>query len=129
MMLNRQEIFNIVYKGLRTQGWERSVEHDASKNKGICVYRTSDGKKCAFGHLIPDEVYESGMENIIAINLLDSGVTKFKDFRKWSDENIKKQYHSFINDLQCQHDYAISPEDMKNRFHKLAIDYNLQVPE
>lgn len=54
--MNLQEAFNAIY--IHAQKKERA--HDP-KTRG-CRYRTSDGKKCFVGCLIPDEVYNCGME-------------------------------------------------------------------
>lgn len=43
----------------------RSVGED-----GICVYRTGDGKKCAVGLFIPDDVYSNDMEEINAKDMV-----------------------------------------------------------
>ena len=43
-----QEIFNLAYLGMAKQGWQPSY------SDGGCKYLTSDGKRCAIGHAIPD---------------------------------------------------------------------------
>lgn len=35
-----------------------------------CVYRASYGRKCAFGHLIPDSLYTDEFENLSAVTIL-----------------------------------------------------------
>lgn len=56
-MLDRQETFDRVLDHLRKQG------EPAVNNMGFCRYRTEDGRKCAIGALIPDELYQAGIEN------------------------------------------------------------------
>ena len=53
----RQAIANTVFAHLRKQG-RRAVD----KVRDVCVYRTADGLKCAVGCLIPDELYDKGIE-------------------------------------------------------------------
>ncbi|MGG7519432.1 hypothetical protein ACQ3G6_16250, partial [Allorhizobium undicola] len=52
----RQEIFDVVYRGLQEQGFRRS------ENNYRCAYRSSEGLKCAVGQLIPDERYSADLE-------------------------------------------------------------------
>lgn len=53
----RQEVFDTVAKHLLTQG-RRSMSDDAQ----ICMYRGSDGLRCAVGALISDDHYSTAME-------------------------------------------------------------------
>jgi hypothetical protein len=56
-MKTEQEIFDIVYKGIIAQG-------GFSLTDGGCVYRAPNGRKCAAGHLLPDEAYHPGLEGM-----------------------------------------------------------------
>ena len=53
-----QEVFDKVVTALRGQ-------HYKSYKNGICAYRGRKGRKCAAGHLIPDELYDEEMEGKI----------------------------------------------------------------
>jgi hypothetical protein len=55
--VTKQETFDIVARHLLTQN-ETAYE----PNRG-CMYRTSDGKKCAIGCLIPDDRYTPKIES------------------------------------------------------------------
>ena len=48
--MTRQEIFDKVVAHF-------AVQREAAAEYGMCMYRTPDGRKCAIGALIPDEVY------------------------------------------------------------------------
>ena len=64
--MTSREIFDKVKKALLEQN-EQSVEiGDYSTN---CRYRSQNGLKCAIGHLIPDELYNSSYENYIVAML------------------------------------------------------------
>ena len=59
--MNRQEIFDTVAKHLLAQ-MKQSKLVDQSGD-AFCAYRSDDGKKCAVGALIPDELYDPDMED------------------------------------------------------------------
>lgn len=51
-----QEVFDRVVAHLRAQG-EKAIS-----GTGLCLYRGADGRKCAVGCLIPDELYTPAVE-------------------------------------------------------------------
>ncbi len=55
MTYTKQQTFNKVVRHLRRQGVQ-------SSRTGRCLYRGPDDTKCAVGCLIPDELYQLGME-------------------------------------------------------------------
>lgn len=55
--MNNQEIFDTVAHHLLTQG-----EQSLGGTVDGCAYRGDDGRKCAVGCLIPDELYSPHME-------------------------------------------------------------------
>lgn len=119
--MDKQEIFNIVVRGLRSQGWRRSTNEkyiDCGNGSG-CVYRSPEGLKCAFGHLISNKDYDSKMEGMSAMVL----ISNYNKFEKYLP------YINFISDLQKQHDRHSSPEEMEEVFKLLAKNNNLTWPE
>lgn len=144
-MMTRQEIFNTVYIGLRTQGFKQSRAAEAQLN--LCLYRHGN-MKCAFGHLIPDSVYHPVLEDKRARFLL-SGlyITKlkhdmilsnentknelsiFEKFKEWSDSVISPHDHEFIEYLLKIHDSYHVPEAMKEHLENFGKKYNLKIPE
>lgn len=64
--MQAQEIFDTVVKHLAKQGGP------AREPKGMmyCLYRAPDGRKCAAGALIPDEVYHASMEGSVIETLI-----------------------------------------------------------
>jgi hypothetical protein len=57
-MLDKQQTFDRVLAHLRAQG----VPATASPSGGACNYRTKDGRMCAIGVLIPDNLYDPRIE-------------------------------------------------------------------
>lgn len=87
-----QGIYEYVVKKL----WEQNGI--SAMNSGICAYRSADGKKkCAIGHLIPDECY---------------------------DEN-KMEFYNFDQIIDNLHD-TMNPDlsDMVNFFNRFSIDFD-----
>lgn len=62
--LTEQDAFDIVAYNLLRQN-ERSIGRDGIK----CLYRAPDGRRCAIGWLMPDDVYNPGYEGNGVSNL------------------------------------------------------------
>lgn len=58
--MTQQETFDFVVGAIVAQGGP------SCNDMGYCRYRTSDGRKCAAGHCIPDEVYNPEFEGCTA---------------------------------------------------------------
>ena len=54
-LISKQEAFDTAVRGIHAQGGPAMDGHR-------CMYRAPDGKKCAFGLLIPDELYDPKMD-------------------------------------------------------------------
>lgn len=154
-MLSRQEIFNIVYNGLRGQNWKQSVAPVIG-----CAYRAGDCK-CAFGHLIPDEVYHKTLEGLTAERLLNgeelqkskddlehinefyaAGTTMWNDakaeiehqiagrqkFYDWGLKNFDPADIDFVQKLQEAHDDLYAEHPMQKRIEAVAVNWNLTIP-
>jgi hypothetical protein len=57
-MKTQQEIFDVVATHLLKQN------APSKGDKGLCMYRGPNGKKCAVGYLIPDSHYDPNMESM-----------------------------------------------------------------
>ena len=90
--MNAQEIFDTACAGVIAQGMQ-------SVNGDVCMYR-SERKgvklKCAAGHLIPDEMYESGMERATWDKLV-----------QLYDMSHFAGHQNLIISLQCSHDFCV----------------------
>lgn len=119
----KQDILNRAVAGLASQGFTRSVDI-----AGGCLYRGLDGKKCALGHVMPDEKYRHSLEG--------SGPTMAVcealglDWRSTA---------SFLGQLQECHDHAYEvndlgekadrPDRMKTALRRFAEVWCIDIPE
>lgn len=109
---NAQEIFDHVVENLRKQKYK-----SASSNSS-CLYRGPNGRKCAAGWLIPDEIYDPCMEKSVVRNL-----------NFFSNHPVYGKFLDLINDLQYIHDYdgysGYGIADWESSWEDLARKYNL----
>lgn len=112
-MRTNQELFDLAYRGLKAQGFERSYDRG-------CLYRDPNGRKCAIGHCIADEDYSRDYEHNNVINLP-------RKVRKAA--GITKKNEAFASKLQNCHDEAATPYDMQSMLNELAREYNLTIPD
>ena len=110
-----QEIMDKACKGLASQGFQRSMSNEG------CLYRGSGGKKCAIGHLIPDDLAEKWEGTNI------SGICM--DRRESFDTVFQGVSTVFLMQLQIAHDNGSIPEIMKSNLRKVCEDYSLTIPE
>lgn len=112
-LLTNQEAFDLVYRHLLTQN-ERS---ESLIEKGVrCVYRSTDGKKCAAGILIEDDQYRPDMEGV--------GITWFK--HQWLPQ-LRAVNDELLSRLQDVHDRALV-EDWELNLRHIASCFHLTVP-
>lgn len=90
--MSKQEVFDRALFGIRAQGGP-----SRNADGGSCKYRTSSGRKCAIGHNISDEAYDSGLEGRIAENVL---ITEALRKSGVIEETL------FLTELQLAHDQA-----------------------
>jgi hypothetical protein len=66
--VTKQETFDIVARHLLTQNAKAWGQYTCSVGEPTngCVYRDADGRKCAAGCLIPDDVYSPSLEGELA---------------------------------------------------------------
>lgn len=112
-----QQAFDKAYLGLKAQGFERSHENE------VCLYRGPDGKKCALGHLIPDDQYRHDMEGR-GVGWILRNFPEALPLELHNDRTMRD-----LRRLQQCHDLSGSPEAMKARLHQYAEVHGLTVPE
>lgn len=123
--MNLQEAFNKMYLGLAGQKFEKSVS-----DRNRCQYRGVEGRKCAIGHLISDENYNTGLELKSVFSwdvnhaLTASGVDMIGN-----GIDVTSEAEQVLNECQQSHDNSVSPEDMQHLLKKVAAAHNLTVPE
>lgn len=114
--MNNQEVFNEVWNGLKSQGWQKSSD------RGSYYYRHPNGRlKCAIGHLIPDEEYRPEFEGKSAHYLMNSRQLKC----------LEGMDLDFLECLQGLHDsiFKSSPAEMEEKFRNFAEIKELTIPE
>lgn len=91
--------------------------------KGVCVYKTTDGRKCAIGRHINDEKYDPLIEGcVITIN---------GPVINCLNENIKSIDTVFLRNVQKLHDSELNwdknklSEYGKDQLHEIIIHNNL----
>ena len=131
--LTAQQVFDKVLFALRAQG-RAAVD---SNNK--CVYRAPNGDKCAFGHLIPDELYRPRMETLSARGVLgisnacDEVVINYRKYHNDEMTKLRQMFNSNIPDklyssLQSAHDSVLKSEgieEWEKEMQRIAEHYEL----
>lgn len=110
-MYSEQETFNLVWEGMRSQGFK-----PAQDDQGKCKYRIN-GLKCAVGHLIPDKLYRPGMEGTGVIDL------------HFAEIGLEKHNCNLLIDLQGAHDGADTAEEVEQSLRGVAADWDLRMPD
>lgn len=93
--MNAQQVFDKVADHLWTQG---VPSIDALS--GYCMYRGEEGRSCAVGCLIPDDVYSQSMEDLRVAALVGAFGTRLPPFIK--------EHVELLSRLQSVHDSAVS---------------------
>lgn len=124
-MKTLQEAFDTMLFHIRAQGYQRAVNE-----KGHCQYR-ADGKKCAVGALIPDDLYtpylDTGCEGGGFPADMEE-VTSVLSAAGWPTDSESNSLYSKTQDL---HDNALdprlggSPDYFERRMRSLAERHNL----
>lgn len=111
--LSNQGIFDAIVTHLRKQG------RKAQNYRGTCFYRAPNGDECAFGCIIPDNVYADRLENVSAHALLDP------THLEWTRElALYVPFEQLITDMQSVHDNH-GPEEWEGRWATLARRFGL----
>lgn len=109
--MTNQEIFDKVKTHLLAQNAK------ALDVYGECVYFAEDGKRCAAGCIIPEELYRQDYEGLGACS------REFQDL--WDDLDIDEKGVDLIHVLQNVHD-NFEPEEWPARLSKIAQERGLQ---
>lgn len=112
--MNNQEAFDTVLTKLRKQK-VRSVDTDSI----TCLYRGTNGNKCAAGHLIPDALYRPDMERKAIFELINT------------DPALRKELGSvktLLSALQKAHDQHLSLglDRWEGEMARIADQHNLK---
>jgi len=118
--MQAQEIFDTVARTLLAQEARSSTD-------GLCMYRGSNGAKCAVGHLIPDEVYRPEMD-MDPSGQSGTGVREL--LKKYGDvlPSYFAEHVDLLMDLQEAHDghvWSPSRKYMRQRLAEVAHRHDL----
>lgn len=123
--LTKQEIINKVVEHFRQQ---KALAWDAAQ--GHCRYRTTDGRKCAVGALIPDALYREDFE--------EKSIKTFNLHFDWDAIPFYAKDMVLLNKLQEAHDNIATeqfsePEKQVSRFfdrvREICVTHHLKFPE
>ncbi|MBB3997244.1 hypothetical protein [Aureimonas pseudogalii] len=124
-----QEVFDDAYCGLAAQGFVKSTQKLFAIGSdeylhASCAYRGVDGRRCAIGHCIPDDLYTGKMEGASVGTSASGFIEAFEVFARLfgliSINDIRR--------LQDMHDGASSPGSMKDRLADFAQEHGLTIP-
>jgi len=125
IIMNKQEIFDKVYLGLKSQGFKRSIRVDDNNDDIVCMYRSPQGYKCAAGWLIPDDLYDECLEGC---SVLGGHVRQV-----FEQLGVSRLDLPFIQQLQRIHDFNfnLTARDMVNqdKLEEIAVHHGLTVPQ
>lgn len=110
--MNRQEIFDKAWNGLKAQGFRRSADEH-----GSCLYRGPNGLKCAIGHCISDEAFNHRWEG-----------SRDEPFKAAGVGGWGSQKYEWAIELQNAHDTASDPSDMEGGLRRFAKKHKLTIP-
>lgn len=114
--MDHQTIFDTVVRHLGKQGGP------AVDESGICSYRAPDGKKCAVGCLLPDEMYRTSMDNNNE-GVSVTGLVETFEVPAYFHENLE-----LLQRLQSAHDtWALwSLDCVLEKLHRIAMEFHLK---
>jgi len=112
--MTEQEVFDKVVAYLRQQNYV------PAETQGTCVYRGDNGRMCAVGCLIPDELYSGDLERTSS-----DDVCAVLGPKGWAPAEHKE----LLSDLQWMHDtYMKGPASrstVERYLENTAADYRL----
>lgn len=112
--MNHQEVFDHVVNHLLTQN-AQSLRDDG--NNDVCVYRASNGLKCAIGALIPDSSYDHRIETSTISEVSSRFDHRFGEYDHQIDSPL-------LHALQRIHDQE-PISDWETALRRLAVEHGL----
>lgn len=114
-MLTKQKVYDKVARHLLTQNEKAVLEEN------MCRYRTPDGRKCAVGCLIPDDVYHDSIEGDTVRRLLCSA----RDISTVLRQNLSYEVHGeLLSALQTLHDES-EVRTWRKGLREIAVTFDL----
>ena len=100
MALTKQEIFDKAVIGVLSQGGYAIIMNRKIQSTR-CMLRTRTGKKCAFGQVIPDELYDRSMEEHSFLKVYSADF-----FSMYPEVAYLRKHANLLQKLQEWHDNA-----------------------
>ena len=126
---NLQDIYDTAVAGLASQGFQPA--YNTEYGGPSCAYRGTEGRKCAIGWCIPDELYSPAMEHKNIKALL---VGSFKDsLQGLFPDSISTD--TLLELQKCHDNYVAASEAtnvvemMRKHLRIFGLEHNLQIPE
>lgn len=130
-----QAIFTVVWNGARAQGFRQSL----LALVGGCAYRGLAGRRCNLGLIMPDHIYVSNIENMVAERALfwlrtELGTTP--EQRAYGNFFRDADLVAFLCHVQSAHDRSEArradiesqPAAHERSLRELADRFNLTIP-
>jgi hypothetical protein len=132
---------------LKTITEHLKAQNGPARNGSECVYRSTEGKKCAVGAIIPDAEYHPGIEGATLLDLLCQErvytscvrASKAADLEKvLTKSGVNPEDYDFLYHLQSLHDDGPGSEqdwtwsDIRKEFVDVAAKFGLDtslIPE
>jgi hypothetical protein len=122
---NLQEVFDKAWLGMKSQNWERATSQDGLG----CEYLNKDGKKCAIGHCVPDELIIHGDNGGFVVGAI---ISVFFEEPRWRELFANVDLNQ-LRDLQNCHDKYYGHEketfDVEAAMRNFAAERGLTIPE
>lgn len=116
----QQLMFDHVVEKINEHGLAFDTKH------ATCMYRTSDGKKCAVGWLISDQEYTPDMEGSQVGGLIARKILPKRLLGKFVEGRYENEI--LLRDMQYAHDVCAGSEDKPDfivRMKRVAQSYKL----
>jgi hypothetical protein len=113
-----QELFDKMWTGLKSQGFKQSLRESDEHGSTDCALRGDNGRKCAVGHVIPDELMNPCMEAQSAVNALVRNM-----WLEGTEEQI-----NFMALMQNIHDESRTPILMETSIREFAARKGCKIP-
>lgn len=129
-----QEMFDKSVAGIRKQGrLSQGPANPGNGKPGVCFYRHPDDPavRCAVGHLIPDELYNSKkMEgrNVCSDAVLGAPLREHLGIPRTAPGHLSPVV-SMLSQLQTAHDNAHTVEEFLTRATDVARQFKLDAKE
>jgi hypothetical protein len=116
--LDNQQLFDRVFDGLKSQGFQLSTAHIPNRGHDMCAYRGAEERRCAAGWAIPDFAYDPEMEG--------AGIATINEVYRLG---FTPDQLTLLSIMQRAHDNALSPAKMQQAMRHIAVEWNLKVPD